>query len=91
LSECEVEVAINNTSGEQTRQWEKKILRSFDRYRYKGEDLLSNGNSELFCSDVLGVGSIRSVLDAQGNPFLLDDQMRLFDHLVEVPQKTVKQ
>jgi hypothetical protein len=77
--------------GAQARQWEKKILRSFDRYRYKGEDLLSNGNSELFCSDVLGVGSIRSILDAQGKPFLLDDQMRLFDHLVEVPPKTVKQ
>lgn len=34
---------------------EQKILKEFNRFRYKGSNILSSGNSEIFTHDVLGI------------------------------------
>lgn len=42
-------------TGEEALTIEQSILRHCDDYRYRGPDVLPNGNTELFTADVLGI------------------------------------
>lgn len=45
-------------SGEAARDTEQEILKQYSAHKYLGEPLLSNGNTELFTIDILGLDNI---------------------------------
>ena len=40
-------------NGSEALEWETKLKRLYKQYRYKGPDILSSGNSELFTKDII--------------------------------------
>jgi integrase len=40
---------------------ERELLNGFSAYRYKGQPILTNGNSELFTHDILGLDLVRRI------------------------------
>lgn len=45
-------------NGQDALDWETKLKRQFKEYQYKGPDILSSGNTELFTEDIMNLYSI---------------------------------
>lgn len=43
------------SSGEDAYNWEQKLLKMYQNYKYKGPDILSSGNTELFTEDIIAL------------------------------------
>jgi hypothetical protein len=41
--------------GQDAYDWEQKLLKMYKQYQYKGPDILSSGNTELFTKDVIAI------------------------------------
>jgi len=54
-SKIEVLSEVYYANGYDAARAETEIKRKYKRYKWKGPDLLSSGNSELFTKDILGL------------------------------------
>ena len=41
--------------GAEALKWETKLKRMYKEYQYKGPDILSSGNTELFTEDIIAM------------------------------------
>ena len=42
-------------NGQDALKWETKLKRMYKEYQYKGPDILSSGNTELFTEDIIAI------------------------------------
>lgn len=55
LSKIEIVKQKLYTDGAEALKWETKLKRMYKEYQYKGPDILSSGNTELFTEDIIAM------------------------------------